>query len=437
MFKEKTSKKRNHVVDNSKKNTTLDARHQEMIKEIEKGVIEKEKLKEKKQDILHKISIWKEKIRNIHNNKQDNTPEYQEAWTSNIYFNNKLRLINIELNKLLDENKEIEYYENTGNILFDYYDLIENQESMVTNINAIDIDADIKYMKGNKNKSLPPNQKNILEAFNLTNIKEDISNIEDCSDVDEEDFENKKDNIKDKTSLVDEYLFAIEPNHIKSNNNNSLDTCQLCDTQLLLLLQEGLMICNTCGYQELLLVEQNRPVYRQANKESSHQSYKRINHFNEWVSQIQGKESTDIPDEIFERIVQEIKKEKIRDTGKLSYNKMREILKKLKYNKYYEHIYYIIYRLNGISPPNFSPELEERLRNMFKEIQGPFLKHCPEKRKNFLSYSYVLFKFCQLLEKDEYLKHFSLLKSREKLHVQDQIWRKICEEVNWEYIQSI
>jgi hypothetical protein len=437
MFKEKTSKKRNNVVDNSKKNTTLDARHQEMIKEIEKGVIEKVKLKEKKQDILHKISIWKEKIRNIHNNKQDNTPEYQEAWTSNIYFNNKLRLINIELNKLLDENKEIEYYENTGNILFDYYDLIENQESMVTNINAIDIDADIKYMKGNKNKSLPPNQKNILEAFNLTNIKEDISNIEDCSDVDEEDFENKKDNIKDKTSLVDEYLFAIEPNHIKSNNNNSLDTCQLCDTQLLLLLQEGLMICNTCGYQELLLVEQNRPVYRQANKESSHQSYKRINHFNEWVSQIQGKESTDIPDEIFERIVQEIKKEKIRDTGKLSYNKMREILKKLKYNKYYEHIYYIIYRLNGISPPNFSPELEERLRNMFKEIQGPFLKHCPEKRKNFLSYSYVLFKFCQLLEKDEYLKHFSLLKSREKLHVQDQIWRKICEEVNWEYIQSI
>jgi len=437
MFKEKTSKKRNHVVDNSKKNTTLDARHQEMIKEIEKGVIEKEKLKEKKQDILNKISIWKEKIRNIHNNKQDNTPEYQEAWTSNIYFNNKLRLINIELDKLFDENKEIEYYENTGNILFDYYNLIENQESMVTNINAIDIEDDIKYMKGNKKKSLPPNQKNILEAFNLTNIKEDISNIEDCSDVDEEDFENKKDNIKDKTSLVDEYLFAIEPNHIKSNNNNSLDTCQLCDTQLLLLLQEGLMICNTCGYQELLLVEQNRPVYRQANKESSHQSYKRINHFNEWVSQIQGKESTDIPTEIFERIVQEIKKEKIRDTGKLSYNKMREILKKLKYNKYYEHIYYIIYRLNGISPPNFSPELEERLRNMFKEIQGPFLKHCPEKRKNFLSYSYVLFKFCQLLEKDEYLKHFSLLKSREKLHVQDQIWRKICEEVNWEYIQSI
>jgi hypothetical protein len=74
---------------------------------------------------------------------------------------------------------------------------------------------------------------------------------------------------------------------------------------------------------------------------------------------------------------------------------------------------------------------------MFKEIQGPFLKHCPKNRKNFLSYSYVLFKFCQLLDKDEFLPHFSLLKSREKLHVQDQIWKKICVDVNWEFIQSI
>ena len=50
-------------------------------------------------------------------------------------------------------------------------------------------------------------------------------------------------------------------------------------------------------------------------------------------------------------------------------------------------------------------ELEEKLRNMFKEIQVPFLKHSPLIRKNFLSYSYVIHKFIQLLEKDEYLKY--------------------------------
>ena len=38
-------------------------------------------------------------------------------------------------------------------------------------------------------------------------------------------------------------------------------------------------------------------------------------------------------------------------------------------------------------------EVQEKLRMMFKEIQGPFMKHCPKTRKNFLSYSYVLHKF--------------------------------------------
>ena len=42
-------------------------------------------------------------------------------------------------------------------------------------------------------------------------------------------------------------------------------------------------------------------------------------------------------------------------------------------------------------------EYEEQLRNMFKEIQIPFMNNCPEERKNFLSYSYVLYKFCELL----------------------------------------
>ena len=45
-----------------------------------------------------------------------------------------------------------------------------------------------------------------------------------------------------------------------------------------------------------------------------------------------------------------------------------------------------------------SRETEEELRRMFKEIQIPFAKFCPKDRKNFLSYSYVLHKFVELLE---------------------------------------
>ena len=84
-----------------------------------------------------------------------------------------------------------------------------------------------------------------------------------------------------------------------------------------------------------------------------------------------------------------------------------------------------------------SREIEEELRRMFKEIQVPFHKYCPPNRKNFLSYSYVLHKFVQLKELDNFLPCFVLLKSREKLHQQDLIWKKICEHLKWEFIPSV
>lgn len=405
MFKEKSSKKRLTVIEGSKDCGTLGVKHQLMILQIQKDEEDKALLHTKHVLYTNELVKWKDRIHEMHTQNLTETADYQSAWTSNLHYSDCLRDIEKKLKVNYSENKEVTYYENTANILFEYYDLIENQESMAA--------STVEPVKLKNN-----NQKSILEAFMVKDEEVVVNTI-------------------NKSSLVEKYMLIMDSNYIKHLSCPLVGSCNNCNIELTIIIQEGMMICPTCGYQELMLVEQNRPIYRQSNKEASNQSYKRVNHFNEWVSQIQGKESTEIPEEIFEKILSEIKKEQIKDTLKLSYNKMREILKKLKFNKYYEHIYYIIYRLNGISPPNFSPELEEKLRNMFKEIQGPFLKHCPDKRKNFLSYSYVLFKFCQLLEKDEYLKHFSLLKSREKLHVQDQIWKKICLEVRWEFIQSI
>ena len=147
--------------------------------------------------------------------------------------------------------------------------------------------------------------------------------------------------------------------------------------------------------------------------------------------------SHEIPQDILSMILIELKKERIDNVADIKSSKLKEILKKLNANKYYEHTAHIINKINGIPAPNIPKDLEERLRSMFKDIQIPFMKHCPSHRKNFLSYSYVLHKFIQLLEKDEYLQHFPLLKSREKLHEQDVIWKKICFELNWQFIKSI
>ena len=158
---------------------------------------------------------------------------------------------------------------------------------------------------------------------------------------------------------------------------------------------------------------------------------------NEWLSQVQGKELTDIAPEVFDLILLEIKKDRIKNMLNVTPKKVRHYLKKLGLNKYYEHTAHIICRLNGKQPPSIPSEIEDKLRRMFREIQEPFMEVCPKNRKNFLSYSYVFHKFVELLGFDEYKELFPLLKSREKLHQQDLIWKDICKIIGWMFIKSI
>ena len=106
--------------------------------------------------------------------------------------------------------------------------------------------------------------------------------------------------------------------------------------------------------------------------------------------------------------------------------KAKDILKKLGYNKYYEHIPFIKDKL-GIKPPIMTPELEDKLCNLFMEIQKPYAKHCPDDRVNFLNYYYVLYKMCELLNGEHtFLPFFPMLKDPVKRIEQDEIWKKIC-----------
>jgi len=401
MFKDKTSKKRFQNVDITRDLSTLDAMHNKIISNYNQKIIDDQKYIEKINKLEINYKNINDEIIKYYNSNIKNDQLYSNLWNSNIQIREELKNIKTEI-KNINYFDEIEYYENTSSILFNYYEMIEKQSLISSN----------KY----KTKS-------ILDSFNVN--KEE-------NKIEEDEFK-----IIEKSDLVDQYLSITNKYHIKKTNNDNTEICMKCNIPLICLQQDAIMICSNCGYQELLLVEQNRPILKQNNKDTSHFSYKRINHFREWCNQVQGKESTDIPNDVFEKILNEIKKEKIIDTKKITYSKMREILKRLRINKYYEHINYIINRINGIPTPQFSPELEEKLCSMFRDIQGPFLKHCPKDRKNFLSYSYVLYKFFQILGLNEYLKFFPLLKSREKLYIQDQIWKKICEELNYKVIPSL
>lgn len=216
--------------------------------------------------------------------------------------------------------------------------------------------------------------------------------------------------------------------------------CDKCSETKMAIGNDSQMICPSCGVTDIYFDSgtQGMSYEQEVNSEVNVSfAYKRINHFNEWLAQFQAKENTHIPSELLDNIANEFKKARIQKESDITQAKVKGYLKKLNYNKYYEHAPHITNLLNGKEAIKMPLHLEEQLRSMFRDIQEPFERAKPKNRSNFLSYSYCLYKFCELLDKDEYLHCFPLLKSREKLYQQDCIWKKICAEMGWQYIPTL
>jgi len=262
---------------------------------------------------------------------------------------------------------------------------------------------------------------------------EEVTNTDNIFNVKETVGLQRKDIFRD-------YLIDVENQNISRPGERISEQCQSCSSSNVIHIQDtSELVCDKCGLVLACLISEEL-TYREEQETSEkvvNYSYKRENHFNEWLSQFQAQEMTTIPPEVMDQLRSELKKMKIKHLEDITHAKIRGLLKKLRLNKYYEHVPYITNILNGIRAPNMPQELEEQLRIMFKEIQKPFDDNCPSDRKNFLSYSYVLYKFCELLGEDEYLQYFPLLKSKSKLYAQDQIWKKMCDDLKWEFIPTI
>ena len=410
------SKKSNYLKKNKDNRITLDAKHNEQITKF--------RINEKKIPMLL-IKLKKNML------KLDNTNSIEKRKILEI----KIKKIKNKIIKLKNKKKIINYYLKTGNFLCNYYDNKKNNN--------------IK----NKIKNNFLDKKNNVITLNKINDKKSFNNIVDFFNNNtniikkstEQSFTNTKiskfvktDNSFKRTDYLNEYLIMIDKNYIpKILYNNDINKCKDCNIEMTVKLSNGIQICENCGIQNRILIESNKPSFKDPPPEVSYFAYKRINHFNECLAQFQGKESTIVPQEVYDSLLLEIKKERISNLATLNYYKIRQYLKKLKLNKYYEHIPHILNRINGIPPPVLSKSLEKKLRLMFKEIQIPFREVCPKNRKNFLSYFYILHKFVELLELDEFKYYFPLLKDKNKLYQTDLIWKGICNILGWEFIKSI
>ena len=386
-FKPKSNKK---IRICKKYTTTLDGKHKEFINEFDKNEFDTiPKLKQEKTDLKKDIELLdKTNIDQIMDMKD------------------RIKEIDETIKEL--KGKKNNYFLDNSKFIFEYF---ENKK----NINNIDTSSN-----SSTNKSVSSKNQILFNFFKIqnTNQEENVT-------------ENRNKNI------VQKYLSNIDETFIDMNSFvRSTDVCQHCfKGELIPLDDEGVLICNVCAVNIPYLIENEKPSYKEPPKEVCFYAYKKINHFKEILAQFQGKETTQIPDDVIDQIHLQIKKERI-SLEQLTHYKTKEILKKLGFNKYYEHIAFIKNKL-GLKPPVFSPELEETLCNLFMEIQSPYAKTCPDYRVNFLNYYYVLFKFCELLGEEQYLDSIPLLKDREKLIEQDETWKKMCIELDWEFIPTV
>lgn len=249
-------------------------------------------------------------------------------------------------------------------------------------------------------------------------------------------------------TVLTQYLAEVEGDAAAFNNRVSSDsqyTCTRCrGTKTFVDSKEAMLVCTECGgTQPFFECSGNSVTFDQKHSQYklvTYCAYKRNNHFSEWINSLMGREGTVIPEEVLQAVRAEFKKTRVTQRSDITPLRVREFLRKLKLQKWYEHTHSICHALGGMPAPAMSPELEARLKEMFAQIQEPFdavVHEVDPTRKNFLSYSYCLYKFCELLGEDGYLPYFSLLKNGDKLHKMDCIWKRICERLRWEYFPSI
>lgn len=444
-FKLKPDKKRHH-----NEFHTLDETHRKKMAVFQKKKDQLPKKRTKLKNLENKLKCIEDKDAGLYNNSDI---------TLRSKFKNDIKEISAEIYDITHDISETEYLSSVDDILMDYFDILEQEDDTLYknnpelcnekyteetteldepnlsdhNISALDR---LNMIKKKKRKVKSNIRKKKYKSVNSS--QNSIFNYLDIESKDEEKCTSN--NNTNRAELHEQYIMLTDS---KSHNNEkrSLNSnfCSECNIEKVLLQSEGIYVCRSCNQFDMVITELENPMggdNSNMGMDNKGYPYKRKNHFSEWLSQIQAKESTVIPEEVYSEIKQELDKQRFYDLRKLDLYIIKRVLKKLNLSPYYEHSSYIISKLTGLPPPTLSRENEDILRKMFDKIQIPFERNCPSDRINFLSYSYVLHKFCELLELDDFIKYFPLLKSGPKLRIQDKIWKDICKDLRWQFIPS-
>lgn len=198
---------------------TLDIQHNNKLQEFQQQGEYLTTLKCNYHKTLDDISVLEDKKKALSAEEQDSLLELCDL-------RDKYKR---EIESLESTEDELDYFMNTAPILFKYYDIVE---------------------KGN-NEDVAPKvaEKSILNWF--------IKNKDTSNQPVKE----------DRAALLDRYMAYTDENYVKPIESNPNYICTCCNSaNMNILLNDGIVFCNDCSSVEYIIVDHDRPSYKDPPK---------------------------------------------------------------------------------------------------------------------------------------------------------------------------
>ena len=329
--------------------------------------------------------------------------------------------------------KKIDYFKNKDR-------RIKEIKNRITEIEKLPYD--FKNEKLELKKELYNLESGQSEIDYLTKTAHILEKYLELTENEDEDPESKN----EKKELILEYLLITDDPSFKNFNYNYkyIKICKYCNIEMYI--DRGEYICSKCNHIEFTLnfAEDISFKEKQNCDLKIPYKYEKENYLEEYLKRFEAKENKLIPQYVIDKVVIQLNKEGYKDLSKLNEKDMKKCLKKINHQEYYENVINIINRINGRPKFELNDATKNLLRTMFKKIQEPFNKHKPPNRKSFFSYPYILHQFFRILGLNEYCEYFPLLKSEDKLRIQDEIFKKVVDdlsktdnEIQWVFYPTI
>lgn len=343
-------------------------------------------------------------------------------------------------------NKNSDIREINCNLFFDNYypDKTEAKIKIKTNNNLEEIYEIIINEINNKIDSIPSLKKSLLKKNDI-NIKEEIKYLE------SNDILNKfillsssfLFDSSDDVNIKEKYLEAIGTNfnNLMIYNNDEIDKkCECMDLEINKHTSE--VFCINCGlvYEKYIDNTEQYNSYETiqtsfTNIQPRGQPYSSSEYFNSILGFTQVKKFINIPDEIIEKINNELIKQRI-SKNELTSDIIHNILKKIEQPKYYQYVNLIYNRITGKKEIILNKNLENKLRKLHEQYKMAFNEIDKGCRTSSLNYSFVIHKLLELVGEDDLKINYKVPKNEEKVMEYDRIWQKICKHCNWEFIAT-